>query len=51
LLHACHPPWLPSSSPRASARPSVKLLHATRGIESIVKEWVSVKQAYLAGAT
>ena len=32
-----------SCSPRTSARASVKLFHATRGIESIVKEWVSVK--------
>jgi hypothetical protein len=34
LLHTCHPFQPFSSSPRASARPSVKLFHATRGIES-----------------
>jgi hypothetical protein len=42
LLHANHPALLFSSSPRTNSRPAVKLLHATRGIESIVKEWVSV---------
>ena len=42
LLHAFHPSWPVSPSPRATARASVKLLHATRGIESIVKEWVSL---------
>ena len=42
LLHAFHSLQPFSSSPRATARPSVKLFHATRGIESIVKEWVSV---------
>jgi hypothetical protein len=41
LLHTHHSFTLFSSSPRATARASVKLFHATRGIESIVKEWVS----------
>ena len=42
FLHTSHPLQVFSPSPRTSARPSVKLFHATRGIESIVKEWVSV---------
>ena len=35
LLHSLHPFQVFSPSPRTSARPSVKLFHATRGIESI----------------
>jgi hypothetical protein len=34
LLHSRHPLWPFSSSPRANARPSVKLFHATRSLPS-----------------
>ena len=49
LLNAHHSFWLFSSSPRANARPSVKLFHSNLVRLRFVKEWVSVNGLIIFG--